>query len=85
MVKFATAAGLSVRVHASQSHYFPREIALDILKSCDTFQPIKLDDSAFFQTQSYITEICYFDYLQSLLFGSQKPFFSQVQINIKPN
>ena len=26
----------------SPSDYFPREIALDILTSCDTFQPIKL-------------------------------------------
>ena len=39
----------------------------------------------FFRTQSYITEICYFEYLQSLLFGWQKPFFSPVQSNIKPN
>ena len=31
---------------------------------------IKLDDSAFFRTQSYITEICYFEYLLS--FGLQK-------------
>ena len=31
---------------------------------------IKLDDSAFFLTQSYITEICYFEYLLS--FGLQK-------------
>ena len=45
---------------------------------------IKLDDSAFFRTQSYITEICYFEYLLS--FGLQKKtFFSQVQSNIKPN
>ena len=38
---------------------------------------IKLDDSAFLRTQSYITEICYFEYLPSLLFGSQKPFSPQ--------
>ena len=38
---------------------------------------IKLDDSAFFRTQSYITEICYFEYLPSLLFGWQKPFSPQ--------
>ena len=42
---------------------------------------MKLDDSAFFQTQSYITEICYFEYLLSLLFA----FFSPVQSNIKHN
>ena len=34
----------------------------------------KLDDSAFFRTQSYITKICYFEYLLSLLFGWQKPY-----------
>ena len=45
----------------------------------------KLDDSAFFQTQSYITEICYFEYLLSLLFRWQKPFFFPIQWNIKPN
>ena len=44
----------------------------------------KLDDSAFFRTQSYITDICYFEYIQSLFFGWQKPFFSPVQSNIKP-
>ena len=44
---------------------------------------IKLDDSAFFRTQSYITEICYFEYLLS--FGLQKTFISKVQSHIKPN
>ena len=29
----------------------------------------KLDDSAFFRTQCYITEICYFEFLPSLFFG----------------
>ena len=48
-------------------------------------QNLKLEDSAFFRTQSYITEICCFEYLPSLLFGSQKPFFSRVQSNIKPS
>ena len=44
----------------------------------------KLDNSAFFGTQSYyITEICYFEYLLS--FGLKKTFFSQVQSNLKPN
>ena len=33
----------------------------------------KLDDSAFFRTQSYITEICYSEYLLS--FGLQKKTF----------
>ena len=39
-----------------------------------TFQEslYKLDYSAFFRTYSYITEICYFEYLQSLLLGWQK-------------
>ena len=37
---------------------------------------IKLDDSAFFRTQSYITEICHSEYLLS--FGLQKKtFFSR--------
>ena len=31
------------------------------------FKYVKLDDSAFFRTQSYITEICYFEYLLSML------------------
>ena len=43
---------------------------------------VKLDDSAFYQTQSYITEICYFEYLLSLLFRWQKPFFFPIQSNI---
>ena len=45
----------------------------------------KLDDSAFFPTPSYITGICYFEYLLSLLFRWQKPFFFLIQSNIKPN
>ena len=36
---------------------------------------IKLDDSAFFRTQSYITEICYFEYLLSFRL-QKKPHFS---------
>ena len=43
----------------------------------------KLDDSAFFRTLSYITKICYFEYLPSLLFRWQKPFFSPVQYKIQ--
>ena len=46
---------------------------------------VELDDSAFFRTQSYITEICYFEYLLSLLYRWQKPFFFPIQSNIKPN
>ena len=46
---------------------------------------MELDDSAFFRTQSYITETCYFKFLPNLLFGCQKPFFSPVQSNILPN
>ena len=39
---------------------------------------MKLDDSAFFRTQSYITEICYPEYLLS--FGLQKKkIFSPVK------
>ena len=34
----------------------------------------KIDDSAFFRTQIHITDIYYFEYLPSLLFGWQKPF-----------
>ena len=43
-----------------------------------------LNDSAFFRTQSYITEICYFEDLLSLLFRWQKPFFFPIQSNTKP-
>ena len=39
----------------------------------------KLDDSAFLRTQSYITEICYFEYLLSL------PSLFLIQTNINPN
>ena len=46
---------------------------------------VELDDSAFLRTQSYITEICYFEYLLSLLFRWQKPFLFPIQSNIKPN
>ena len=42
----------------------------------------KLDDSAFFLTQSYITKICYFEFLPSLLFGWQKPYFPPVHITL---
>ena len=47
MVRYATAADLSMRRWLcmpvnSPSDYFPWEISLDILTSCDTFQPIKL-------------------------------------------
>ena len=45
----------------------------------------KLDDSVFFRIQSYITKICYFAYLLSLLFRWQKQFFFPIQSNIKPN
>ena len=37
----------------------------------------KLDDSAFFWTQSYITEICYFEYLQSLFLDGKNHFSPQ--------
>ena len=37
-------------------------------------------DSAFFRTQSYITKICYFEYLPSLLFGWYKLFFSPIHM-----
>ena len=46
---------------------------------------MKPDDSALFRTHSYITKICYFEYLPSLVFGWQKTFFSSVQSNILPN
>ena len=38
-----------------------------------------------FRTQSYITEICDFEYLLSLLFRWQKQFFFPIQSNIKTN
>ena len=37
---------------------------------------MKLDDSAFFWTKSYITEDCYFEYLQSLLIRKLNQFLT---------
>ena len=46
---------------------------------------LQLDESAFFRTQCYITNICYFKYLLSFDFWMAKPIFSTAQSNIKPN
>ena len=43
----------------------------------------KLEDSALFRTQTISPKSA--TYLQCLLFGWQKPFFSPVQSNIKPD
>ena len=44
---------------------------------CNTTQKyLKLDDSAFFRTQSSITEICYFEYLYQVRFLDGKNHFS---------
>ena len=52
----------------SPQDYFPREIALDILTSCDTFQPIKLhythpkiiyDNIQLMTVNSFMQFVCY--------------------------
>ena len=37
----------------------------------------QLDDSAFLRTQSYITEICYFEYLQVCFLDGKNQFSPQ--------
>ena len=54
------------REHAISSNFNDKLIILRGLN-------LKLDDSVFFRTQSYITEISYFEYLLS--FRLQKKFF----------
>ena len=70
-------------VLTTKNDFYVKQMPFTIGFNMQKFAYKKLDDSAFFRTQSYITEICYFEYLPSLLFGWQKPFFSPVQSNIK--
>ena len=47
---------------------------------------VKLDDSAFLRTQSYITEICYFEFLWSFEFwlAPHWDFFQKIHLNYLP-